>query len=180
MDSRMSSEAREVLTEVQVSWEDEAGLPAYLIHAARNMLVLEGGDAERRLPAPGTAVQITSTHETIVGRVAEHGRAGRFLVALGDRPVRRADRLRVSLPASIRATDQQHATAVEIVDLTTSGARVRGVELPVGSEVNLRFVPPGRSEAVTVRAQVVHATHDAAQPWVGVAFRLVALRGGRG
>jgi hypothetical protein len=30
-----------------------------------------------------------------------------------------------------------------------------------------------------VRAVVAHGTHGATQPWIGVTFRLVALRGGR-
>src|ERR687885_2389468 len=102
MESRTSSEAREVLTEVQISWGDDAELSAFLIHAARNILVLEG-DGERTLPALGTPVRIARPGETLTGRVAEHGRAGRFLVSLGDRPVRRANRLRVSLPATVRS-----------------------------------------------------------------------------
>jgi hypothetical protein len=68
---------------------------------------------------------------------------------------------------------------VEIADLTTSGARVRGIELPIDSEVTLDFTPPGRDDLVSVRAVVVHGTHRARQPWVGVRFRLVAMRGGR-
>jgi hypothetical protein len=170
----------QVLTEVKVSWDGEdKGRAAFLIHAAHNMLVLEAGDPSLALPADGTSVTVEGPKETLIGRVAEHGRAGRFLVSLGDRPVRRANRLRVSLPATVRSTELAEPREVEIVDLTTGGARVRGIQLPVGSEVNLLFTPPGRDEAVTVRASVVHGTHSAQQPWIGLAFRLVALRGGR-
>jgi hypothetical protein len=177
----MSGDAREqVLTQVRVSWENESGRPAYLVHAARNMLVLEGNDPSASLPAPGTPVRIEGSEETFVGRVAEHGRAGRFLVSLGERPIRRSARLKVSLPATVRSAELPETAEAEIVDLTTSGARIRGVELPVGSEVNLCFTPPGRDEPVMVRAHVVHGTHAAQRPWIGVAFRLVALRGGRG
>jgi hypothetical protein len=172
--------SEQVLTEVSVSWEGEdAGHAAFLIHAAHNMLVLEAGDPQLPLPSEGTRVTVAGPRETFVGRVAEHGRAGRFLVSVGDRPVRRANRLRVSLPATVRSAELGEAREVEIVDLTTGGARVRGVELGVGSEVNLRFTPPGREEPVTVRAAVVHGTRGSREPWVGLAFRLVALRGGR-
>jgi hypothetical protein len=143
------------------------------------MLVLEAGDPSLALPADGTTVRVEGPKETLIGRVAEHGRAGRFLVSLGDRPVRRANRLRVSLPALVRAPQLAETREVEIVDLTTGGARVRGVYLPVGSELNLHFTPPGREEPVLVRASVVHANHSVQQPWVGLAFRLVVLRGGR-
>jgi hypothetical protein len=168
----------QVLTEVTVSWDEEkAGRRAYLIHAAHNMLVLEAGDPSLPLPVDGTSVRVEGPHETLVGKVAEHGRAGRFLVSLGDRPIRRANRLKVSLPATVRSAGETRE--VEIVDLTTGGARVRGIQVPVGSELNLYFTPPGRDETVTVRASVVHANHSVQQPWIGLAFRLVVLRGGR-
>jgi hypothetical protein len=88
-------------------------------------------------------------------------------------------RLRVSLPGTLRCATLPQPLTVEIVDLTTGGCRVRGIELSVDSQVTLDFTPPGRDESVTVRALVAHATHGAAKPWIGVAFRLVALRGGR-
>jgi hypothetical protein len=68
---------------------------------------------------------------------------------------------------------------VEIVDLTTSGARIRGVELRVGTHVTLGFTPPAREHPVNVRAVVAHGTHRGEHPWIGVLFRLVAMRGGR-
>jgi hypothetical protein len=170
----------QVLTEVTVSWDGHhEGRSAFLIHAAHNMLVLEAADPHLALPAEGTTVTVEAPRETLIGRVAEHGRGGRFLVALGERPVRRANRVRVTLPATARSAQLGEPREVEIVDLTTGGARVRGVQLPVGSEVNLHFTPPGREEPVTVRASVVHAGQAAQQPWIGLAFRLVALRGGR-
>jgi hypothetical protein len=176
MELRGSSD---LLTEVRVSWDGEGGRPAFLVHAAPNMLVLEDSDPEQPAPAPGTSVRIESPRETLVGRVAEHGRAGRFLVSLGDRPVRRATRLRVHLPATLRCAQRPEPLSVDIVDLTTGGARIRGVELGVGTEVTLCFTPPGRDDPVTVRATVVHGTRGAVHPWIGVAFRLVAMRGGR-
>jgi hypothetical protein len=93
--------------------------------------------------------------------------------------LRRSPRLRVSLPGTLRSAALSEAVPVEIADLTTSGARVRGLELPVGTQVTLQFTPPGRKDQVSVRALVVHATHRADRPWLGVRFKLVALRGGR-
>jgi hypothetical protein len=170
----------QVLTEVTVSWDGETtGCAAYLIHAAHNVLVLEASDPSLPLPTDGTLVTVEGPRERLVGKVAEHGRAGRFLVSLGDRPIRRATRVRLSLPARARSAHLGETREVEIVDLTTGGARVRGIQVPVGSELNLYFTPPGRDEPVAVRASVVHANATAQQPWIGLAFRLVVLRGGR-
>ena len=153
--------------------------PAVVLHAGHQLLILEVADPRQALPPVGTNVRIVDGGQQLHGRLAEHGRAGRFLVSLGDRPVRRALRLRVSLPATLRAKELEAPREVELIDLTTGGARVRGVELPVHTPVSLDFTPPGRTEPVTVRASVAHSTHGAKQPWIGVAFRLVALRGGR-
>ena len=87
--------------------------------------------------------------------------------------------MKVSLPGTVRSSEFEGARTVEIVDLTTGGARLRGLELPVGTQLTLGFTPPYRDQPVSVRAVVAHGTHRAAQPWVGIVFRLVALRGGR-
>jgi hypothetical protein len=178
--------AHAVLAEVTCSWlASDADGPqaepttAVILHASRDMLVLEAADPRRALPPLGTLVHVSGETIKHTGRLAEHGRAGRFLVSLGTRPVRRAVRLRVSLPGVLRCPALPEPMQVEIIDLTTAGARVRGVELPVDSQVALDFTPPGRDQAVTVRALVAHATHGSDQPWIGLIFRLVALRGGR-
>src|SRR5437868_1755338 len=178
--------AHAVLAEVTCTWVGSTadGPPpepttAVMLHASRDMLVLEAADPRRPLPPVGTLVHVRGEIVKHTGRLAEHGRRGRFLVSLGSRPVRRAIRLRVSLPGILRCSVLPEPLQVEIVDLTTAGARVRGVELPVDSQVALDFTPPGRDQSVTVRALVAHATHGADQPWVGLIFRLVALRGGR-
>jgi hypothetical protein len=179
MDATDASQA--VLAEVTCSW-GEGGVEqamAVIVHAGRDMLVLEAADPRRVLPPLGTEVHVRGKSKDLDGRLAEHGRAGRFLVSIGLRPVRRAMRLRVSLPGTLRCATLAEPMAVEISDLTTAGCRVRGVEVPVGSQVTLDFTPPARDEPVTVRATVAHATQDAAKPWIGVAFRLVAMRGGR-
>jgi PilZ domain len=166
------------LAEVTCTWESEA-ISAAVVHSAHDMLVLEATDPSVSLPSIGTALQVSDGTDEITGRLAEHGRGGRFLVAIGDRPVRRSLRLKVSLAATLRGRTLQEPQTVEIVDLTAGGARLRGVELPVGTSVTLDFTPPYRHEPVSVRAIVAHGTHGAERPWIGVEFRLVALRGGR-
>jgi hypothetical protein len=184
------SAAQAVLAEVTCTWDelpaDETSAQttgeqatAVIVHAGRDMLVLEAADPLRTLPPLGTLVNVTSDTQHTTGRLAEHGRAGRFLLSIGSRPVRRALRMRVSLPGTLRSPTLAQSMVVEIMDLTTGGARVRGIELPVGTQVTLDFTPPGRTESVTVRASVAHGTQGATKPWIGVAFRLVAMRGGR-
>jgi hypothetical protein len=168
-----------VLTEVSCRWLDHEPVAAVVLHTTREMLVLEAADPRQTLPPLGTRVHVSGTSFNAMGRLAEHGRAGRFLVCLGTRPVRRAVRMRVHVPGILRCPLLPEPVQVEIADLTTAGARVRGVELPVDTQVALDFTPPGRDHPVTVRALVAHATHGATQPWVGLIFRLVALRGGR-
>jgi hypothetical protein len=177
--------AQAVLAEVTCTWGEPAaddasgGATAVIVHAGRDMLVLEAADPLRTLPPLGTLVNVTGETQHTTGRLAEHGRAGRFLLSIGSRPVRRALRLRVSLPGTLRSPMLAQSMTVEIMDLTSGGARVRGIELPVGSQVTLHFTPPGRTESVTVRASVAHGTQGATRPWIGIAFRLVAMRGGR-
>jgi hypothetical protein len=62
---------------------------------------------------------------------------------------------------------------VRITDLSTGGARVEGILLPVGSEVELRFTPPGRPAPINVLGFVVRSLDQGATPTLGVAFRLV-------
>lgn len=170
-----------VLASVSCTWDEPrpGHIAASVLQSGRGMLVLEASDPQAALPPVGTLVAVRGEQNQHTGRLAEHGRAGRFLVSVGDRPVRRSVRLKVSLPATVRSPALSVAQTVEIVDLTTGGARIRGVELPVGSQVTLDFTPPYREEPVSVRAVVAHGTHRADRPWIGVLFRLVALRGGR-
>ena len=175
--------AQAVLAEVTCTWSHDMNAPeqatAVVVHAAQEMLVLEASNPRQALPALGTLVDVSGDIEPLTGRLAEVGRAGRFLISVGERPVRLALRLRVSLPGMLRCATLPEPRTVEIVDLTTGGARLRGVELPVDSHVTFEFTPPGRDEPVTVRALVAHSSENAEQPWIGVVFRLVAMRGGR-
>lgn len=175
-----AAEPHAVLAEVTCAWGDaDESTTAVIVHAARDMLVLEASDSRRDLPPLGTEMRVHGASGDVVGRLAEQGRTGRFLVSIGTRPVRRGLRLRVSLPGTLRTPMLPQPLPVEIVDLTTGGCRVRGVELAVDQQVSLDFTPPGRDQPVTVRAIVAHGRHSAGQPWAGLRFRLVALRGGR-
>src|SRR5215207_9317902 len=125
-----------VRAEVTCSWgeaEDDCAT-AVIVHALPGMLVLEATEPRRSLPPTGTELRVTSQTEENIGRMAEHGRTGRFLVSLGAQPVRRAARLRVSLPGTLRCAALPSVLPVEIVDLTTGGCRVRGIELSVGTQ----------------------------------------------
>jgi PilZ domain len=62
---------------------------------------------------------------------------------------------------------------VRIADLSTGGARVEGLQLPIGTEVALLFTPPGRGTPIDVLGFVVRLIESSETPSVGVAFRLV-------
>jgi len=179
MDAPATPAEHAILAPVELAWDSGQRTSALLLHSARTMLVLEASDPRHVLPPLGTIATIDGAGDERTGRLAEHGRAGRFLIALGEREVRCALRLRVSLPGNLRCRTLDEPREVEIADLTTGGARIRGIELPVGTQVTLDFVPPGSEQSVSVRATVAHGTHGATRPWIGVAFRLVAIRGGR-
>ena len=72
--------------------------------------------------------------------------------------------MKVSLPGTLRSSALESIQTVEIVDLNTGGARIRGVELDVGTDVTLDFTPPYRGEPVSVRGVVAHGTHRAERP----------------
>jgi hypothetical protein len=175
--------AQAVLAAVTCRWGDDPDpaddTTAAVVHASRDMLILEATNPRQAFPPLGTLVHVSGDIEHPTGRLAEQGRAGRFLVSLGNRPVRQVLRLRVCLAGTLRCATLPEPTTVEIVDLTTGGARLRGVELAVGSHVTFDFTPPGRDQSVTVRALVAHRSNEAKLPWIGVVFRLVAMHGGR-
>ncbi len=189
MERRASSEAppgqaepgaaHTVLARVEVRWA-EGETSALVLHATPDVLVLERVAGQAGLPDVGTRVVISGGSSSGAGRVAEHGRSGRFLVARGHRPLRAGARLKCSLPATLRGPGLATPALVEIVDLTSAGARVRGIDLAVGSQLMLAFTPPGKNDAVTVSAVVVHGARHSARPCIGVNFKLVAMPGGRG
>ena len=95
-------------------------------------------------------------------------------MSIGERAIRRSRRFAVDLRAVARSGQlSTGAVDVRIADLSTGGARVEGITLAVGSGVELRFTPPGRSAPITVLGFVVRSIESADLPTVGVAFRLV-------
>ena len=52
------------------------------------------------------------------------------------------------------------------------GIKTAGLDLPVGSELALRFTPPGQHQPIEVAAFVVRAIDTAESRSIGVAFRL--------
>src|SRR5262245_33418339 len=116
----MASPEHAVLAALECTWGDER-TTAVVVHASSELLILETTEPRRALPAPGTNLRLIDQRGERTARVAEHGRNGRFLVALGDRAVRRSARLRVSLPGMLRCATFDEAREVEIVDLTTAG-----------------------------------------------------------
>src|SRR5205814_9892424 len=107
------------------------------------------------------------------GRVAAHGVAGRFLVSLGERAIRRSRRFPVNLAGTVKTDLLYGPIAVCITDLSTGGARIERLDLPIGAELELCFTPPGHSGPLNVLAFVVRAIDGSEVPTVGVAFRLV-------
>lgn len=153
-----------------------AKMLAEVLGSTTNVLLVQAHDAGAGLPPLGTPIRLRLEwdRQVLHGRLAAHGVGGRFLVSIGERPIRRSRRFSVDLPAVARSGQLSPAHAeVRIADLSTGGARVEGVQLPVGSDVELRFTPPGRPAPLTVLGFVVRNVDSADVPSVGVAFRLV-------
>jgi len=151
-----------------------AVLAGEVLGSTANVLLLQGPDGAT-LPPLGSPVRLTSDwdKQTLNGRLAAHGTAGRFLVTLGERAIRRSRRFQVDLPGTARNSQLDGPVEVRIKDLSTGGARVEGIILPIGAEVELCFTPPGRKQPLSVLAFVVRMIEQAASPTLGVAFRLV-------
>jgi hypothetical protein len=130
------------------------------------------------LPPLGTPIRLRVEWDrrVLTGRIAAHGVAGRYLVSLGERAIRRSRRFPVDLQGIARSAQLRGEAEVHVADLSAGGARVEGIELPVGSDVDLRFTPPGRTEPLSVHGFVVRTIADADPPGVGVAFRLAQPR----
>ncbi len=152
-----------------------ATLRAEVLGTTDDVLLLQAGIQGVSLPPIGTMVRLRTDwdRQTLTGRLAAPGAAGRFLVALGERAIRRSRRFAVQLPGIVRSAQVlQTGVEVRISDLSQGGARVEGVELPVGAEVDLQFTPPGRSDSLRVFGFVVRVIDNPEVPTVGVAFRL--------
>jgi len=146
---------------------------AQVLGSTANVLLLECPEGSR-LPPLGTLVRLKLQWDAqvLTGRLAAHGVAGRFLLTIGERAIRRSRRYAVDLPGIARSAQLYGPVEVRVKDLSAGGARLGGLELPVGSDVALTFTPPGRKQALTVQAFVVRNIERAETPTLGVAFRL--------
>jgi hypothetical protein len=146
---------------------------AEVLGSTANVLLLQG--TGESLPPLGTPVRLKLTwdKQSLNGRLAAHGVAGRFLVTIGERAIRGSRRFAVDLAGVARSSQLYGPIEVRIADLSTGGARVEGMDLPVGAEVELRFTPPGRKEPLTVLGFVVRRIDSDKTPTLGIAFRLV-------
>jgi hypothetical protein len=147
---------------------------AEVLGSTANVLLLQGPE-HGSLPPLGTPVRLKLKwdRQVVIGRLAAHGVAGRFLISVGERAIRGSRRFPVDLPGIASSPQLYGPIQVRITDLSAGGARVEGILLPVGCEVELRFTPPGRKEPLSVQAFVVRTIEPAETPTLGVAFRLV-------
>jgi hypothetical protein len=151
-----------------------ANLKAEVIGSTDHVLLLQGTQPGISLPSLGTPVRLRVEwdRQLLMGRMAAHGVAGRFLVSIGERAIRYSRRFAVDLPGVASSPHLYAPVQVRIVDLSSGGARIHGLDLPVGTEIELRFVPPGQPVPLNVLGFVVRAI-DEQKPSLGVAFRLV-------
>ena len=149
-----------------------ASVKAEVLGSTSNVLLVQGPENEK-LPGLGTQVRIRLEwdRQLLTGRLAAYGVAGRFLVTLGERAIRRSRRFNVDLAGTARTVAD--STDVRITDLSSGGARIEGIDVPVGTEIELRFTPPGRTAPTNVLGFVVRSIDNAEVPSLGVAFRLV-------
>ena len=148
---------------------------AEVIGSTGNVLLLQSLDPTAALPVLGTPVRLRVEwdRQMLNGRIAAHGVAGRFLVSIGERAIRSSRRFPVSLAGTAQSAHLYGAVEVRIADLSTGGARVEGIDLPVGSDVSLTFTPPGKAAPINVVGFVVRVIDGTEVPTLGVAFRLV-------
>jgi hypothetical protein len=148
---------------------------ADVLGSTSNVLLLQGSEEAQAMPPLGTPVRLRVEWDrrTLSGRVAAHGVSGRFLIALGERAIRRSRRFAVNVPGVARSAHLLEAVEVRVKDLSTGGARIEGIDLPIGSDVGLLFTPPGRREPINVLGFVVRAIQGGDEPTIGVAFRMV-------
>jgi hypothetical protein len=143
---------------------------ARLLFSTPDVLLMAGlAPGGARLPA-GAPVQVglPNKPDMISGRLTAYGEHDRFMIALGSRAVRGAARVRVDVRAMAHV-DGSTSRAVRILDLSSSGARLRA-DLAPGSDFDLSFVPPGRNGVLTVHCVVVRRIGDGQPSEVGVAF----------
>ena len=148
---------------------------AEVLGSTGNVLLLQGMDPNISVPALGTPIRmrVDWDRQLLSGRIAAHGVASRVLVSIGERAIRRSRRFPVNLVGTAKSAHLYGPVEVRIVDLSTGGARVEALDLPVGSELELCFAPPGRPAPINVLGFVVRVIEGGETPSVGVAFRMV-------
>ena len=62
------------------------------------------------------------------------------------------------------------ALNARVVDISSSGARLRGCSWSIGREFELTFVPPGLTKIVSVRCVTVRNIDNSDGPDIGSAF----------
>jgi hypothetical protein len=177
-DSAVISQPERPKLPLRVPVEAELGgsiVRAEVLGSTANVLLLQGPTDNVWLPLLGTPVRLRLDwdRQLVNGRLAAEGVAGRFLITVGERAIRRSRRFPVDLPGLVRSNHLYGGTEVRITDLSAGGARVQGIDLPVGSDIGLQFTPPGRSAPIDVMGFVVRSIDTADVPTLGVAFRLV-------
>jgi hypothetical protein len=160
---------------------ESASIAAHVLGSTANVLLVECTEPlGEQLPlGASVCLDVEWDQQRLEGRVAAHGIAGRLLVSLGARAIRRTRRFSVSLEASAKVHGAAAPWRVRIVDLSAGGARLRGIDLPVGSEFELTFQPPKRPAAVTMRAFVVRTIEAPEGRMLGVAFRAAVSTAGK-
>jgi hypothetical protein len=90
----------------------------------------------------------------------------------GGRTIRGAARVQVDLPGVLSSPALDRACSVRVLDLSSSGARLRSPHLGIGEACELSFLPPGRTESVWLTCQVVRhvAVADGAPTEIAVVF----------
>jgi methyl-accepting chemotaxis protein len=81
-----------------------------------------------------------------------------------------ARRQAVNIPVAVALRLWTGTRSAKIVDLSATGARVDGLEIPAGSEIQLQFTDPETTMRVLRTAKVMRSANGEGGPWVGIAF----------
>ena len=165
-----SDEILEAGDRVRVARSRESWVQADVLYASPDIVVLQ---ARLTLPkwSVGADVRLLKDNgQAATGRIASFGQGGRFLVTLGSRAIRRSARRKLDIPAVVWAGSPLAAYPATILDVSRTGARLEGLKLVVGSELALRFTPPGSDHEFTLRGIVVRQIPTAEEPEIGIAF----------
>jgi methyl-accepting chemotaxis protein len=138
-----------------------------LMHPVR--LVAEANaDATREMAAQVEAAAEAMSHAR-GGTEALTGTAERLRRLIAHFRLTEARREPVNIRVAVRCEAWTGARIARIVDLSATGARIDGLEAPVGSELVLTFTP-AHSKPLHRRATVMRSAFTDAGPWVGIAF----------